>query len=204
MTTKIDLKKTLPQLYNPSAKEVVLIDVPPLAYLMIDGQGDPNTSAEYAAAVEALFSLAYALKFHLKRTQERDYTVMPLQGLWWAEDMQQFSVERKDEWLWTMMILQPGEVTSEMFEQMVAEVTKKKKLATLAKVRLETYHEGPVAQIMHRGPYSAEGPTVARLHACIAEHGYSLSGKHHEIYLSDPRKTAPEKMKTVIRQPFLT
>lgn len=199
---KIDLKKTLKHLYNPSTSAAVLLDVPPMTYLMIDGQGDPNTAAEYAAAVEALFSLAYALKFYLKRTQERDYTVMPLQGLWWAEDMREFSVERKDDWLWTMMILQPEEITLEMFEQVRAEVTKKKKLATLAKVRLETYHEGPVAQIMHRGPYSAEGPTVARLHACIAEHGYSLSGKHHEIYLSDPRKTALEKMKTVIRQPY--
>ena len=199
---KIDLKKTWKHLYSPSAQVVAKVDVPPMNYLLIDGRGDPNTAAEYAAAVEALFSLAYALKFHLKRALEVDYVVMPLEGLWWAEDMHQFSVERKSDWLWTMMILQPEEVTAAMFAQVLAEVIKKKQLDALAGVRLEHYHEGPSAQIMHLGPYSTEGPTVAKLHGFIADNGYTLGGKHHEIYLSDPRKSAPEKMRTVIRQPF--
>ena len=202
MSDKIDLKKTLKHLYNPTDKVVTVVDVPPMNYLLIDGRGDPNTTEEYAAAVSALFGVAYGLKFHLKRTAGVDYVVMPLEGLWWAEDMSQFSVERKSDWLWTMMILQPEVVTGEMFAQVLAELTKKKKLAELAGVRLESYHEGPSVQIMHHGPYSAEGPTVAKLHAFIAENGYALRGKHHEVYLSDPRKSAPEKMRTVIRQPY--
>lgn len=202
MSDKIDLKKTLKHLYNPTDKAVTVVDVPPMNYLLIDGRGDPNTAEEYAAAVSALFAVAYGLKFHLKRTVGVDYVVMPLEGLWWAEDMSQFSVERKSDWLWTMMILQPEEVMGEMFGQVLAEVTKKKKLAALAGVRLESYHEGPSAQIMHNGPYSAEGPTVAKLHGFIAANGYALRGKHHEVYLSDPRQTAPEKMRTVVRQPY--
>lgn len=123
---KIDFKKTLRHLYNPTNKEVTVVDVPPMNYLLIDGRGDPNTAEEYAAAVSALFGIAYGLKFHLKRTAGVDYTVMPLEGLWWAEDMSQFSVERKSDWLWTMMILQPEVVTGEMFTQVLAEVMKKK------------------------------------------------------------------------------
>lgn len=203
--TKIDLKKELKQLYAPSAQTVSTVDVPAMPFLMIDGRGDPNTSEEYASAVEALYAVAYALKFRIKRASGDgpDYVVMPLEGLWWADDMRRFSVHDKAAWKWTMMILQPEEVTAQMFEATVQEVERKKKLPALRGVRLESYHEGPSAQIMHIGPYADEGPTVAKLHAYIEQGGHRLRGKHHEIYLTDPRKSAPEKMRTVVRQPFL-
>ncbi len=203
--TKTDLKKELAYLYNPSAQEVTLVRVPSLQFLMIDGAGDPNSAQEYQAAVEALYSMAYSLKFLLKQECSRDYTVMPLEGLWWVSDMREFSVERKGDWLWTMMILQPQEVTAARFAQALEQTQRKKNQPALAKLRLERLDEGLAAQILHRGPYSAEGPTVARLHNFIAEQGATLDGlrrKHHEIYLSDPRRAVPEKMKTVIRQPI--
>lgn len=201
--TKLDLKKELKYLYNPSAKEVTAENVPAFNFLMIDGRGDPNTSPEYAAAVEALYALAYTLKFKVKKSPGGvDFAVMPLEGLWWVNDMREFDINKKHEWQWTMMILQPKPVTAKLFEEAKQETIEKKKLPTLSRVRFEPYTEGWAAQIMHIGPYSAEGPTVARLHAFIQQNGHALSGKHHEIYLGDPRKTAPEKLRTVIRQPF--
>ena len=200
--TKIDLKKELAYLYHASAQAVTLVEVPPLQFLMIDGAGDPNSAPAYQAAVEALYSVAYGLKFLLKRECGLDYTVMPLEGLWWAADMREFSVERKGEWLWTMLLMQPPAVTPALFAQALEQAQRTKNLPALAKLRLEPFVEGHAAQILHRGPYAAEGPTVARLHAFIAEQGRHLRQKHHEIYLSDPRRAAPEKMKTVIRQPI--
>ncbi|CAJ35952.1 GyrI-like domain-containing protein [Methanocella arvoryzae] len=150
--------------------------------------------------METLFPLAYTLKFMIKKRQGIDYAVMPLEGLWWADDMEHF-YENKDAWKWTSMMMQPEFVTEALFAEAVAEVRKKKAPAAIDKVRLEKYAEGMCAQIMHIGPYSEEGPTVAKLHAFIDESGYEKTGKHHEIYLSDPRRAAPEKMKTVIRQP---
>ncbi len=201
--TKIDLRKELKHLYNPSAKQVSLVDVPPLRFLMLDGRGDPNTAPEYAQAVQALYSLAYGLKFKVKKGPVGvDFAVMPLEGLWWVEDMSQFSLQDKQAWLWTMMILQPDFVTPELFAETRAEVEKKKGLPALSGVRLESYHEGPAAQVMHIGPYADEEPTIARLHAFIHEQGYRLRGKHHEIYLQDPSRTAPDKLQTVIRQPI--
>jgi hypothetical protein len=198
---KVDLKKELANLYNPSPREVVLVDVPPLIFLMMSGAGNPNTSQEYAEAVEALYNVAYTLKFKLKRSGGPDYGVMPLEGLWWADDMTDFTAANKDHWKWTMMIRQPKEVTRELYAQVLDEVKQKKGLPVLNKMRLEQFHEGPSAQIMHIGPYSAEEPTIAKLHAFIEEQGYKRRGKHHEIYLGDPRRTAPEKLRTVIRQP---
>ncbi|HOA25424.1 MAG TPA: GyrI-like domain-containing protein [Aggregatilineales bacterium] len=199
---KIDLKRELKHLYAPSAKEVAFVEVPPMQYLMVDGAGDPNTAPAYEEAVEALYAVAYAVKFAVKKADPaRDYAVMPLEGLWWAEDMTAFNAERKGDWLWTMMIMQPEWVTAAIVEQAVAEAGRKKDLPALPKLRFETYDEGYSAQIMHIGPYSAEGPTIARLHAAIEEAGCALRGKHHEIYLGDPRRTAPEKLKTIIRQP---
>lgn len=201
--TKLDLKKELKHLYAPSAKEVTAEKVLAFNYLMIDGHGDPNTAPEYAAAVEALYALAYALKFKVKKSKGGvDYVVMPLEGLWWVEDMTQFDINNKVAWEWTMMILQPKYVTAKLFEEAKREVCEKKQLPALSRVRFEPYAEGWAAQILHIGPYSAEGPTVARLHEFIHQNGHTLSGKHHEIYLGDPRKTAPEKLRTVIRQPF--
>ncbi|HCG98905.1 MAG: hypothetical protein A2074_00980 [Candidatus Aquicultor primus] len=199
---KIDLKKEFKYLYAPSAKEIVLVEVPEMAYLMVDGKGDPNTSQEYMDSIEALYSIAYTLKFMLKKSDAAlDYGVMPLEGLWWVDDMREFSVENKDAWKWTSMIVQPDFVTNEHFEQARTEVRKKKELASIDKVRFERDHEGLSAQTMYIGPYADEGPTIERIHAFIDGLGRKRRGKHHEIYLSDPRRTAPEKLKTVIRQP---
>jgi hypothetical protein len=200
---KVDFRKQLRHLYTPSAKEVVVVNVPAMPFLMVDGTGNPNTSQEYQEAVEALYAVAYALKFLLKKEQGVDYAVMPLEGLWWTPNMREFSVEHKETWLWTMMIAQPPEVTAALFERAREQVQRKKPSPALAKVRLEPFQEGLAAQIMHLGPFAAEGPTIARLHAFIREQGYAFDGtqqKHHEIYLSDPRRAAPENMRTVIRQ----
>jgi hypothetical protein len=198
---KIDFKKELKYLYRPSAKKFEVVDVPPMNLLMIDGHGDPNTAQEYQDAVEALYAVAYALKFMSKKEKGMDYVVPPLEGLWWVENMEEFSTEDKGAWNWTMMVMQPESVTQEMLEAALEQVEKKKNLPALSKLRLETYHEGLAVQILHIGPYSAEAPTIARMHAFIEENAYEPAGKHHEIYLSDPRKVAPEKLKTVLRQP---
>jgi hypothetical protein len=199
---KIDFKKELSYLYNPSAKEVSVVDVPAMNFLMIDGQGDPNTSEEYVGAVEALFSIAYTLKFMVKKAQGIDYGVLPLEGLWWMDDMTQFSVKRKSEWKWTSMIMQPKYVTVDMVPVAFEQAAKKKQLPALSKTRFDSFHEGKAAQIMHIGPFAAEAANIQKIHAKILGSGHQLSGKHHEIYLNDLRKTAPEKLKTVLRQPM--
>jgi hypothetical protein len=199
---KIDLRKDLKHLYSPSAKSPVEVQVPPLDFIMIDGRGAPEDS-HYREALEALYPLAYTLKFALKKERGLDYPVMPLEGLWWAEDMNAFANADREAWIWTAMIMQPDFVTQEDFESARAEVERKKgSSAALAVARLERFEEGRSAQIMHIGPYSAEGPTITKLHDFIEEQGGWLRGKHHEIYLGDPRRSAPEKLKTVIRQPF--
>ncbi len=205
---KVDYKKELKHLYKPSAKKVEIVDVPQMNFLMIDGMGDPNTSQEYKEAIEALFSVSYTLKFMIKKSEpEIDYGVLPLEGLWWADDMSQFSVEDKSNWKWTAMMMQPEYVTAEKVEKAIEQVKKKQmkkkqELPALPKLRFEVYAEGKAAQIMHIGPFSAEAPTIRRIHEFIEEQGGKLSGRHHEIYLSDFRRTAPEKLKTIIRQPM--
>lgn len=202
---KVDLKTQYANLYRPSESAVSLVDVPPMLFLMMDGSGDPNTSPEYGQAIEALYGLSYTVKFLLKRVLGGDYTVMPLEGLWWTPDMESFSAARKSDWLWTAMIAQPPALTAELFERVRAEASQKKLLPALGRVRLVEFHEGLCAQIMHIGPYAAEEPTIARLHNFIHTHGFTFGGrtqKHHEIYLSDPRRTAREKMKTIVRQPI--
>lgn len=200
---RIDLKKELKHLYNPSAKEVVIVDVSKMNFLMIDGSGNPNTSQEFKDAVEALHAISYALKFMIKKGKTAiNYGVMPLEGLWGAEDITKFNMESKDLWKWTVMIMQPEYVTKDLFSEALKQVEKKKNLPALSKIRFESFHEGLSAQIMHIGPYSAESPTIEKLHSFIEENKYELRGKHHEIYLSDPRKSAPPKLKTVIRQPI--
>ncbi len=202
---KLDFKKELKDFYSGvSAKEFSIVDVPPLQFLMIDGQGYPGTSQEYKDAMETLYPLSYTLKFMGKK-KGKDYVVMPLEGLWWAKDMDVFTEafkERKDEWLWTSMIMQPDIITQEMVEKAIEEVKRKKNPTALTKVRFETYSEGLSAQILYFGTYSEEGPTIERLHNFIKDQGHELRGKHHEIYLSDPRRTKPERLKTVIRQPM--
>jgi len=202
---KIDFKKELQHLYNPSAREFTVVEVPEMQFLMVDGHGDPNTELAYQEAVEALYAVAYKLKFMSKQQLEKDYTVPPLEGLWWAADIDTFTVNLdKSAWDWTMMIMQPEWITPELFAQAVAEVQKSKALPALSIMRLERYAEGLAVQILHIGSYDDEAPTLARMHReFIPQNGYVEAGKHHEIYLGDPRKTAPEKLKTVLRQPVV-
>ncbi len=197
---KIDLKKELKHLYQPSAKTVARVDVPALQFLMIDGEGDPNTSHEYAQAVEALFSVSYTLKFMIKKgPQAIDYAVMPLEGLWWADDMSSFANNERSKWKWTMMIMQPHFVESAVIQSAIEDVRRKKALPAVDRLRLETFAEGPCAQVLHVGPFSDEGLTIRRVHEFIGAKG-ALTGKHHEIYLSDVRRADPAKWKTIIRQ----
>ncbi|MGZ7070791.1 MAG: GyrI-like domain-containing protein [Methanobacterium sp.] len=204
---KIDLKKVEKELYNPSTKNPSIVNVPNMNFLMIDGQGDPNTSKEYQDAMEALFPVSYKTKFISKKEKSQDYVVMPLEGLWWVLDMGDFSIEDKSSWNWTAMIRQPDFITKSMIKQAMEEVEAKKNPEALSQIRFESLKEGPSAQIMHIGPYSEEGPTVEKLHTFIHENGNEFEGsktgqKHHEIYLSDMRRTKPERLKTIIRQPM--
>ena len=206
---KLDLRKQFKELYTPPSKQVVTVDVPKFNFLMIDGVGNPNTSQEYQDALNALYGVAYTLKFmhKLKIKPAIDYPVMALEGLWWVEGVEHFTLEqlmeRKDEWHWTMMVMQPDFITRALVKQAIAEVIEKRGDApSFAKIRLESFREGQSAQIMHIGPYSAEAPNIERLHKYITESGHKLRGKHHEIYLGDPRRTKPERLKTVLRQPM--
>ena len=197
---KIDLKKEHKALYAATA-DCTVVDVPELAYLMIDGAGDPNSAQEYRDAVSALFSVAYKTKFIAKADTATDHVVMPLEGLWWADDMADFSVDDKSNWKWTMLIVQPDHVAAAHVAEAIEHATTKKKQEAAASIRLERWEEGRSAQLLHIGPYADEAPNIERLHDYIAESGLALRGKHHEIYLSDPSRVAPEKMKTIIRQP---
>ena len=192
-------------LYRAPTREPELVHVPELTFVMIDGHGDPNTATAYRDAIEALYGLSYTLKFALQKELDLTYRVGPLEGLWWADDMADFTMERKAEYHWTAMIAQPDAVTPERFAHARDEIGRKKVLAALGSARLERYAKGLCAQVLHVGPYSAEGPTIERLHACIEEMGHHFDGhlqKHHEIYLGDPRRTAPERWRTIIRQPI--
>jgi hypothetical protein len=199
---KIDYKKELKALYKPSAKRVDCLDVPQMEFLMIDGQGTPGGEA-YVHAIEALYSVAYTLKFTVKRElQLIDYGVLPLEGLWWAEDMSDFITRRKDRWQWTLMIMQPECITAPMVRTAIEQVRAKKHLPALDSLGYASFTEGAVAQTLHIGPFDDEGPTVERVHQHIQDAGHHLRGKHHEIYLSDIRRAAPKNWKTIIRQPY--
>lgn len=200
---KLDFKQKLRPLYGANA-DISVVDVPALNFLMVDGEGDPNGSPAYADAVSALFAVSYTLKFKVKKGELGvDYGVMPLEGLWWADDMSQFNVHDRENWRWTMMILQPDFITPELVQDALAEAGRKKALPALEKLRFEPFREGLAAQLLHTGPFSEEGPHIERLHDFIAARG-QLSGKHHEIYLSDISRAAPEKWRTIIRQPMNT
>ena len=200
--TKTDFKKTLKHLYNPP-RRFVTVDVPEMQFVMVDGHGDPNTTQDYKDAVEALFAVAYKIKFMSKKGLEKDYTVPPLEGLWWAENMETFITRDKSQWDWTMMIMTPDWISAEFFADAIGQVRKAKDPAAINKVRLERYHEGLSVQIMHIGSYDDEGPVLSQMHSdFIPNNGFVENGKHHEIYLSDPRRVAPEKLKTVLRQPI--
>ena len=199
---KIDFKKEFKALYQPSKKDFQLVEVPDMSFLKVDGHGDPNTAKEYQDALEALYAVAYKAKFFSKK-EGRDFVVPPLEGLWWAEDMDTFTAARdKSQWDWTMMIMTPDWITEDMVERARLEAAKKE-LPSLSKLRWEQYQEGLAVRILHIGSYDDEGPVLARLHnEWMPENGYTFNGLHHEIYLSDPRRVDPSKLKTVLRQPI--
>ncbi len=200
---KMDFKNELKHLYQPHKKDFQIVEVPDMQFFKVDGHGDPNVAPEYTAAIEALYAMSYKVKFYSKK-EEKDYVVPPLEGLWWAEDMDSFSSARdKSLWDWTMMIMTPEWITAEMVTEARAEVIKKKELPALEKLRWDVYQEGLAVQILHLGSYDDEGPVLARLHdQWMPENGYLFNGLHHEIYLSDPRRVEPSKLKTILRQPI--
>ena len=197
----IDLKKTLKPYYTASAAKPAILNIPPLATLRIDGRGDPN-GPDFQAAVSSLYSVAYTLKFTFKKEKAVDYPVMALEGLWWADDPEFFMTGDRDKWHWTAFIVTPDIVTKEDVAAAMDAARKKGRIPDLREVRLETFAEGRAAQVMHIGPYAAEGPTIDRLFKFIAGEGYKLRGRHHEIYMGDPRRSAPEKLKTILRHPI--
>lgn len=199
---KIDLWAENKELFTPSAREPSLVRVPPFAYLMVDGSGDPNSSPAFKDAIGALYGAAFTLKFMLKKNSGIDFRLLPLSGIFRDAGAGEFLVGRKDEWRWTMMIPVPSLVRQADFERAVAEAaTKKKPSPSLPLLRREVLKEGLCAQILHKGPYSGEKPTIEKLHAFIKEQGLSFNGSHHEIYLSNPNRASPERMKTIVRQP---
>ena len=200
--TKIDLWAENKELFTPSAKEPSLVKVPAFTYIMVDGTGDPNTSAAFRDAIGALYGAAYTLKFMLKKHSGVDFRVMPLSGRFHADGPAELLLGRKNEWKWTLMIPVPSVVRQADFAKALAEAGAKKKASpALPLLRREVLKEGLCAQILHKGPYADEKPTIEKLHAFIAEQGFTFDGSHHEIYLSDPNRSAPEKLKTIIRQP---
>jgi hypothetical protein len=201
---KLDLRKQLKHLYHPSAKQVSVVTVPEMEFLKVDGQGDPNTSQDFQDALQALYASAYTLKFMVKLgPMHIDYPVMALEALWWTDDPGSFDMpSNKDRWRWTAMIMQPDFITPALLDEARAKAHQKRDVPALEKIHLECFDEGQAAQIMYIGPYSAEAPTIEKLHQFIDDQGGKLRGRHHEIYLGDPRRSAPESLKTVIRQPF--
>ncbi len=200
MAEKVDLKRL--DAYRAKAGELRIVDVPELQYLMLDGRGDPNGPA-LASALEALYPVAYALKLASRRELDRDYAVMPLEGLWWADDMEAFTVARdKTTWRWTLLMLVPDWLDRAAFEAAVAAVAAKRAPARLHDIRLEGLAEGRCVQTLHVGAFDDEGPVLDRMHhEFIPEHGLRMTGRHHEIYLSDARRVEPAKRRTILRQP---
>lgn len=200
---KIDLKTQIPG-YNAAAGVFAVVDVPPLKYLMVDGHGDPNTSSAYRDALTSIYPVAYKLKFASKQALDRDYTVMPLEALWWAADMSTFTSARdKSRWDWTVMLLVPDWLDHNDVERARAAASRSRPPA-LEQVRLEQLDEGRCVQTLHVGPYDAEAPVLETMHhRVIPARGLALTGKHHEIYLNDARRTDPAKLKTILRQPVV-
>jgi hypothetical protein len=204
--TKLDLKKTYRHLYLPSAKKVSVVDVPAFQFVMVNGRLEPGetpeTSDAFRQAMQALYGLAYTLKFSSKLRDEDpiDYTVMALEGLWWVESGR-FDLQPEQPWYWTMMIMQPDHIDRAMYEAALAQVRQKQDNPALAKARFERFEEGLAMQIMHIGPYADEPRTLGKMAAFADEIGYTYRGKHHEIYIGDPRRAKPENLRTVLRQP---
>lgn len=200
--TKIDLKKELKHLYKPATKKVELVEVPEMNFLMVNGKGAPEGSQEFQEAIEVLYGVSYTLKFMLKGQKKGpDYTIMPLEGLWWMAGGGDFDIKRESDWKWTLMIVQPGHITEDDVKEAAAQLKEKKDPQGLKKLRFRGFEEGLSVQIMYIGPYSEEKDTIEKMESYASENGYRFRGKHHEIYLGDPRRTAPEKLKTVLRHP---
>lgn len=205
MSIKIDFKKELKEFYRPSVKPV-LIKVPSFQFLMINGNDARPESEGFQNAITALFGVSYKAKFISKKELEKDYTVMPLEGLWWADDMDDFINGNKENWKWTLMIFQPEFMNQTIIDEAVSVVRKKNDISSLDQLRLENYEEGLTAQIMHIGPFSEEHKNILKIHQLIEDNGGRFNGKihkHHEIYLSDFRRADPAKMKTILRQPYI-
>lgn len=201
---KIDFKKELRDFYNNSSEKVIFLDIPQMNFIVIEGHGAPE-SESFKQSIEALYPIAYGIKFKYKKENNIDFKVMPLEGLWWADDMSAYEEKNqaRDEWKWNLMIMQPHFITKELFDDVKQGVIVKKQDPFLDKVVFKSFLEGKSAQIMHIGPYSSEGPNIKKIHSKIIETGGRLSGKHHEIYLSDARRSDPSKLKTILRQPFV-
>lgn len=202
MVAKIDFKRELAG-YRATKDRFEVIDVPSMTYLMIDGHGDPNTSPAFSEAIETLYPVAYKIKFASKIDKDRDYVVPPLEGLWWAEDMESFTTARdKSKWSWTLMLMTPEWISLDDFSDAVEQVAAKKQIARLGDIRFETLDEGTCVQTLHIGSFDAEAQVLARLHdEFVPNNGFGLTGKHHEIYLSDFRKVEPDRQRTILRQP---
>jgi hypothetical protein len=202
MTDKIDFKKEIGA-YRARQGQIQIVDVPDLRYLMIDGHGDPNTTPAFTEATGALYPLAYKLKFASRKSLGRDYVVMPLEGLWWADDMATFTAARdKSRWDWTLMIMVPDWIDGDMFAAAVDQIPAGKRPRRLHEVRLASLSEGRCVQTLHVGSYDDEAEVLARIHhEFIPGNALRMTGKHHEIYLSDARKVAPAKLRTILRQP---
>lgn len=202
---KVDFKRTLSKLYNPkNTSEWEVVDVPEMNFLMVDGEGDPNTAPAYAEAIEALYNVSYTLKFMSKHELDKDYVVSALEGLWYADDRSIFVKRKKDDYKWTMMIMQPEWITEAMIASAVAQVKEKKNPVALSKLYFKAYAEGRSAQLLHVGTYDDEAPKLMYLHDIyMPEHGHTFNGYHHEIYLSDPRRVSPDNLKTILRQPII-
>ena len=202
MPEKVDLSKELKAVYRASSKVPALITVPRLKYLMIDGAGYPETSPDFHPAMEALFSIAYTIKFMFKKgPQQLDFKIMPLEGIWWMKDDAQWDMKRPDDWRWRLASAVPDFVDAAALREAKKQIKKKKDLPSADKLRLKSWKEGDAVQMMHIGPYDKEQAAIDSILAFTADNGYAVNGRHHEIYFSDPRRVAPEKLKTIIRFP---
>lgn len=202
--TTIDFKKTLDS-YQAKHNQFRIVTVPRLQYLMVDGHGDPNVAKDFTDAIEALYPVAYKIKFASKIERGKDYVVPPLEGLWWAKDMETFTTARdKSHWDWTMMVLTPDWISQDMFLAAVEKVAEKNKPINLDKVRLETLEEGQCVQTLHIGSYDDEAAILEKMHyEFIPNSGLKMVKKHHEVYFSDFRKVAPDKLRTILRHPVV-
>ncbi len=202
---KLDYKKEFPDLYKPSLKTPTIIKIPEMTFFMVDGTGDPNTSEEYKNTVQILYNISYTLKMKVikKETPDKDYVVPPLEGLWYMPKMDEWSMEDKDKWQWTMMIRIPDFIEDTQIRKALKILKETKNPSSFSKLRYEKYNEGTCVQIMYLGPYDDEPPTIKKIHQYAEKNGYNLNGNHHEIYLSDPRRIEPKRLKTILRQPII-